>query len=73
MPLSIALSGTSIMRGIKYILTTGIVVVSMFFGTLTLAEDTQFNLPSLGDEESYYWRQVDKPNVSRRVSKHFKT
>ena len=73
MPLSIALSGTSIMRGIKYILTTGIVVVAMFFGTLTLAEDTQFNLPSLGDEESYYWRQVDNQMSAeeyRNTSKH---
>ena len=73
MPLSMALSGTINMRGIKYILTTGIAVVSMFFGTLTLGEDTKFNLPTLADEKGYYWRQIDdrmSQQEYRNASKH---
>ncbi len=73
MPLSMAFSGTINMRGIKYILTTGIAVVSMFFGTLTLGEDSKFNLPTLADENGYYWRQIDdhmSQQEYRDASKH---
>jgi hypothetical protein len=73
MPLSMALSGKSIMRGIRYILTSGIAVVSMFFCTLTLGEDNEINLPSLGDEESYNWRQINNqmsPQEYRDASRH---
>ena len=59
MPLTMALSGTSIMRGFRYIFTAGIAVTSMFFSTLAFAEDTKFNLPTLADEKGYYWRQID--------------
>jgi hypothetical protein len=72
-PLSMALSGTSIMCAIRYILTTGIAVVSMFFSTFTLGEDIDNNLPNLGNEESYYWRQINNqmsPQEYRDASKH---
>jgi hypothetical protein len=68
-----ALSGISIMCAIRYILTTGIAVASMFFATSTLGDDTEINLPSLGNEESYYWRQINdqmSPQEYRDASKH---
>jgi hypothetical protein len=72
-PLSMALSGTSIMCDIRYLLTTGIAVVSMFFGTFTLGDDTESKLPNLGNEQSYYWRQINyqmSPQEYRDASKH---